>query len=142
MTVSLTQKLEIVGAKGKGKPKFSFRFQSRGEGPSSHYTLKDENIRAIDDVPEILDTIKPGAELLEDIQNDEETPPEVELETRKHECNEQPKSIAELLDGLQDSTNLPLGNLRKVCFSIYNFQLFALILFYPLYRSEVKEENG
>ena len=113
-----------VKGKGKGKPKFSSHFQSHKEGTHCPSTSNAQNpvSRNIHKVPERLDTTELGsegnliAELLEDIQGDEENqfcipPAEVEA-LRQHGHAEQ--SMAELLDGLQDKTSLLRRNFKMV----------------------------
>ena len=115
-----------VGSKGKGKPKFSFRFRSYRERLSSPPTSKYETKLAFIEVPERLDEIEIRTELPEDIQDEEkdsrETTPREE--TLRHERNEQ--SMAALLDGLQDTSSFLGENSRKVCFY---FSVLLLLLF-------------
>ncbi|XP_024017718.1 uncharacterized protein LOC21392416 isoform X1 [Morus notabilis] len=107
--------------KGKGKPRFSFRFQSH-KGLSSPATSKDENnlSSSILEAPERLDVMELRteenlvAELPEDIQVEEENMSEIiphEVEALRHKCSEQ--SMAELLYGLQDNASLLRGNSEK-----------------------------
>ncbi|CAB4281533.1 unnamed protein product [Prunus armeniaca] len=104
------------GVKGKGKPKFSFRFPSHKEGHSWLSVYKDDNDVSfkVQELPERLD-YRPeensDAELLEDIQVEEENQLEIvpfEVNEHGHGCIEQ--SMAELLDGLQDKTTMARGS--------------------------------
>ncbi|KAK9945540.1 hypothetical protein M0R45_011051 [Rubus argutus] len=68
------------GAKGKGKPKFSFHFPTHKEGPSSLSISKDDSAVSfkVQELPERLDTMEPrneehlDTERIEDIQGEEE----------------------------------------------------------------------
>lgn len=113
-----------LGGKGKGKPKFSFHFQLHKEGqfPSNS---KAENHK----LPERLDTTElrteenSVAELLEEIQGEEENQPDIlpdQVKGLGRGHTEQ--SMAELLDGLQDKTSLLRGNSKMVS----NLKIFIL----------------
>ncbi|CAL9023888.1 unnamed protein product [Prunus brigantina] len=104
------------GVKGKGKPKFSFRFPTHKEGHSWLSVYKDDNDVSfkVQELPERLDyrtEENSDAELLEDIQVEEENQLEIvpfEVNEHGHGCIEQ--SMAELLDGLQDKTTMARGS--------------------------------
>ncbi|PRQ26315.1 hypothetical protein RchiOBHm_Chr6g0293271 [Rosa chinensis] len=78
------------GAKGKGKPKFLFRFPTHKEGTSSHSISKNDSDVSfrVQELPERLDAIEPrnvdhsDVELIEDIQGEEES--EIVLRNEEH----------------------------------------------------------
>ncbi|KAL5561515.1 hypothetical protein UlMin_031262 [Ulmus minor] len=91
--------------RGKGKAKFSFRFQSNKEGllcsskDESSLSLNIHEVPKRFDAKELITNDNTVAELLEDIQDEEENLPEIvpEVEALGNACIE--KSMAELLDG-------------------------------------------
>ncbi|XP_050363974.1 uncharacterized protein LOC126782720 isoform X3 [Argentina anserina] len=78
------------GAKGRGKPKFSFRFPSHKDGTSSHSTSKNDSVVSfkVQELPEWLDAIEPrnedhsDVEPIEDIQQEDEL--EIVLRNEEH----------------------------------------------------------
>ncbi|XP_059438934.1 uncharacterized protein LOC132171589 isoform X2 [Corylus avellana] len=111
------------GARCKAKQKFPFSFQSHKEGPCCPSISKNENDVSFKDheTPKRLDPIKPRSEehsiakVLEDCQEENEIQSEIvlaEVGALGYGCVE--RSMAELLDGLQDRASLPKG-VSKMC---------------------------
>ncbi|XP_062178319.1 uncharacterized protein LOC133883119 isoform X2 [Alnus glutinosa] len=113
----------LKGARCKAKLKYPFSFQSHNEGRSCPSISKDENdvLFKGHEEPKRLDPIEPRykehsiAEVLGDCQGEYENQSEIvlaEVGALVHGCVE--RSMAELLDGLQDRASL-LKGVSKMC---------------------------
>jgi len=132
----------VAGARCKAKLKYPFSFQSHNEGRSCPSISKDENdvLFKGHEEPKRLDPIEPRykehsiAEVLGDCQGEYENQSEIvlaEVGALVHGCVE--RSMAELLDGLQDRASLLKGVSKMVCCLLWprTFVLFLQLLYIP-----------